>query len=32
MSGRRGAGAELYHTGIATVGSCNFSKPGCNVV
>jgi hypothetical protein len=32
MSGLGGAGAELYHTGIETVWSCNFSKPGRNVV
>jgi hypothetical protein len=32
MSGRRGARAELYHTGIETVWSCNFSKLGHNVV
>jgi len=32
MSGRCGAGAELYHTGIEAVWSRNFSKLDRNVV
>jgi hypothetical protein len=32
MSGRGGAGAELYHTGIEAAWECNFSKLYCNVV